>query len=223
MNRIVLHNRTDDRFLNFTPAYIIDETASVRKPNQIRQDRAAVNIILAFKAFAMWKIFPIFIKEYRLLEFAVGGSWRWKEMGSGAHLFARFIPKKVSRYQACSSHTCFNSLAQFHRFYRYFEQSTAISCGLRQSRIFREVKRILQSRGAGFAIGHCPRRTGIQLPTQASKVCIFIRFANPRLTPWKNTLQQVETQFGDLLPHLKWLNMGRRSSDDLQGITTSNI
>ena len=48
-----------------SPAYVIEEELLRKNLTLIKsvQERAGVRIILAFKAFAMWKAFPI-IKEY---------------------------------------------------------------------------------------------------------------------------------------------------------------
>ena len=48
-----------------TPIYIIEEDLLRRNLSLIKSvaDRASVDIILAFKAFALWKTFPIF-REY---------------------------------------------------------------------------------------------------------------------------------------------------------------
>ena len=48
-----------------SPAYVLDESLLRKNLTLIRsvKERAGVTIILAFKAFALWKAFPI-IKEY---------------------------------------------------------------------------------------------------------------------------------------------------------------
>ena len=48
-----------------SPCYVLDEAAFRRNLELIRSvgDRAGVEIILAFKAFALWKVFPI-VREY---------------------------------------------------------------------------------------------------------------------------------------------------------------
>ena len=48
-----------------SPCYVIEESLLRRNLALIKQvkEAALVNIILAFKAFAMWKVFPI-VREY---------------------------------------------------------------------------------------------------------------------------------------------------------------
>ena len=48
-----------------SPCYVLDEVLLRKNLQLIRsvKERAGVEIILAFKAFALWKVFPI-IREY---------------------------------------------------------------------------------------------------------------------------------------------------------------
>ena len=48
-----------------SPCYVLDEALFRKNLELIRsvKERAGVNIILAFKAFALWKAFPI-VREY---------------------------------------------------------------------------------------------------------------------------------------------------------------
>ncbi|MDR2843221.1 MAG: carboxynorspermidine decarboxylase [Candidatus Symbiothrix sp.] len=197
-----------------TPAYIIDETALRRNLAVIKsvKDRAAVNIILAFKAFAMWKTFPI-IKEYIACSTA-SSPWEAQlaveEMGSKAHTYSpAYTEKDFPVIKACSSHITFNSLAQFHRFYPdTLNNPTAISCGLRINPEYSEVETDLYNPAApGSRLGIVREELGIQLPAGVEGLH-FHTLCESTSYALENTLQQVETQFGDLLPHVKWLNMG---------------
>jgi carboxynorspermidine decarboxylase len=44
-----------------SPSYVLDETAFRKNLELIRtvKEKSGADIILAFKAFAMWKVFPI--------------------------------------------------------------------------------------------------------------------------------------------------------------------
>lgn len=62
-------------------------------------DQAGVEIILAFKAFAMWKSFPIF-REY--IRFTTASSeyearLAYEEFEVGHMLIRRLIPSRISR------------------------------------------------------------------------------------------------------------------------------
>ena len=77
-------------------------------------DRAGVEIILAFKSFAMWRSFPIF-REY------IGHSTAssvyevrlaLEEFGSKAHTYSpAYTEADFPEIMRCSSHITFNSMA----------------------------------------------------------------------------------------------------------------
>ena len=72
-----------------TPYYIIEETRLRRNLELIRNiaDKAGVEFILAFKAFALWKTFPIF-REYIAHTTASSpyeARLAYEEFGSKAH------------------------------------------------------------------------------------------------------------------------------------------
>ena len=69
-----------------TPYYLLEESLLRRNLELIRSvaERAGVEIILAFKAYALWRTFPIF-KEY--IHASTGSSPRIRRDGStGARL-----------------------------------------------------------------------------------------------------------------------------------------
>ena len=83
-------------------------------------DRAGVEIILAFKSFAMWRSFPIF-REY--IRHSTASSvyearLALEEFGSKAHTYSpAYTERDFPEIMRCSSHITFNSMAQFERFY----------------------------------------------------------------------------------------------------------
>ena len=105
-----------------SPCYVMEEKLLRNNLSLIKsvKERAGVNIILAFKAFALWKAFPI-VREY--IPFSTASSkfeaqLAFEEMGSPAHTYSPAYTEAdfplILRY---SSHVTFNSLSQFHRFY----------------------------------------------------------------------------------------------------------
>ena len=81
--------------------------------------RADVEIILAFKAFALWKSFPIF-RQYihhttasSLFEACLAK----EEFGSKAHTYSpAYTDDEFAQILDCSSHITFNSLTQYRHF-----------------------------------------------------------------------------------------------------------
>lgn len=176
------------------------------------KERAGVNIILAFKAFAMWKAFPI-IKEY--ITYSTASSpWEARlaleEMGSKAHTYSpAYTEKDFPIIKACSSHITFNSLSQFHRFYpNTLDNPTPISCGLRINPEYSEVETDLYNPAVpGSRLGIIREELGHDLP-EGVEGLHFHTLCESTSYALENTLKNVEEKFGDLLPKIKWLNMG---------------
>jgi len=197
-----------------TPAYIIDETLLRRNLSLIKsvKERAGVNIILAFKAFAMWKVFPI-IREY--IPYSTASSpfearLALEEMGSLAHTYSpAYIDKDFATIKACSSYITFNSLTQFQRFYQEtLDNPHPISCGLRINPEYSEVETDLYNPAApGSRLGIVREELGKHLP-EGIEGLHFHTLCESTSYALENTLKKVEEKFGDLLPNIKWLNMG---------------
>lgn len=83
-------------------------------------DDAGVEIILAFKSFAMWRSFPIF-REYighSTASSVYEARLALEEFGSKAHTYSpAYTEADFPEIMRCSSHITFNSLSQFSRFY----------------------------------------------------------------------------------------------------------
>ena len=60
-----------------SPCYVMEEKLLRNNLSLIKsvKERAGVNIILAFKAFALWKAFPI-VREY--IPFSTASSRKWE-------------------------------------------------------------------------------------------------------------------------------------------------
>jgi carboxynorspermidine decarboxylase len=196
------------------PAYILEEKL-LRKNLQLIQSvekRAGVQIILAFKAFALWKAFPI-IKEY--IRYSTASSaWEARlaveEMGNKAHTYAPvYTETDFPEIKACSSHITFNSINQFNRFYKdTLDNPTPISCGLRVNPEYSEVETDLYNPAApGSRLGIIREEFGNELP-EGIEGLHFHTLCESSSYALENTLKQVEEKFGKFLPKIKWLNMG---------------
>ncbi len=103
------------------PYYLVEEEKLRRNLALIKDvaDRSGAEIILAFKAFALWKTFPIF-REY--ISHTTASSpdearLAFEEFGSPAHTYSpAYTERDFPEILRCSSHITFNSLSQFHRF-----------------------------------------------------------------------------------------------------------
>ena len=105
-----------------SPCYVMEEALLRRNLALISRvaREAGVEIILAFKAFALWKSFPIF-REY--INSVTASSIHearlaFEEFGSRAHAFSpAYTTEEFGEMMRCSSHISFNSLTQYERFY----------------------------------------------------------------------------------------------------------
>lgn len=196
------------------------------------KEQAGVNIILAFKAFALWKAFPI-VKEY--IAYSTASSIHearlaYEEMGSKAHTFSPAYTEAdfplIMRY---SSHITFNSLSQFERFYPAVEAYRAarpgesISCGLRVNPEYSEVETALYNPCApGSRLGVVSDLLGDKLPAGIDGLH-FHTLCESDSYDLERTLQQVERKFGRFLPALKWLNMGGGHLMTRKGYDTAHL
>ena len=103
------------------PCYVMEEDLLRKNLTLIKSvaERAGVEIILAFKAFAMWKSFPIFREyiHYTTASSVYEARLAYEEFGSKAHTYSpAYTDRNISEFLKYSSHLTFNSLSQFERF-----------------------------------------------------------------------------------------------------------
>jgi len=192
--------------------YVLDEAAFRKNLELIKsvKESAGVEIILAFKAFAMWSVFPI-VREY--IPFSTASSLAearlaYEEMGSKAHTYGpAYTNKEFSEIMACSSHITFNSLNQFHHFYPQ-TQFDNISCGLRINPEFSDVETDLYNPCApGSRLGVVADLLGDKLP-EGLEGLHFHTLCESNSYDLEKTLNVVEEKFGKFFSQIKWLNMG---------------
>ena len=197
-----------------SPCYVMEEKLLRNNLALIRsvKERAGVNIILAFKAFAIWKSFPI-IREY--IGYSTASSkyearLAYEELGNLAHTYSPAYTEAdfpdILRY---SSHVTFNSLTQFARFYPAVKaDGCRVSCGLRINPEYSEVGTDLYNPCApGSRMGVISDLLGDTLP-EGIEGLHFHTLCESTSYDLEKTLAVVEERFGRFLPHIKWLNMG---------------
>jgi carboxynorspermidine decarboxylase len=191
------------------------------------KDEAGVNIILAFKAFAMWKSFPV-VKEY--IPFTTASSkyearLAFEEMGSKAHTYSpAYTEADFNDIMSYSSHITFNSLSQFERFYPKVKASgLTISCGLRVNPEYSEVETELYNPCApGTRMGIVSSLLGDKLP-EGVEGLHFHSLCESSSYDLEKTLVAVEKRFGHFLPQIKWLNMGGGHLMTRKGYDTDHL
>ena len=197
-----------------TPYYLLEERLLRRNLALIKQvaDEAGVEIILAFKAFALWRTFPIF-REYishttasSLYEARLAA----EEFGSKAHTYSpAYTEEEFPQIMACSSHVTFNSLSQFARFRPMVEAAgNPVSCGLRVNPEYSEVEVELYNPSApGTRFGVTADLLPDELPQGIEGFHCHCHCESDSYQ-LERTLVHLEDKFGRWLPRLKWLNLG---------------
>ena len=197
-----------------SPCYVLEEELLRKNLALIKRvkERAGVNIILAFKAFAVWKAFPI-VREY--IPYSTASSkyeaqLAFEEMGSRAHTYSpAYTEEDFPLLLKYSSHITFNSLSQFERFYPMVQADGGkVSCGLRINPECSIVETDLYNPSApGSRMGIVSELLGDALPDGVEGLH-FHTLCESSSYDLETVLETVEQRFGRFLPHIKWLNMG---------------
>ena len=197
-----------------SPCYIIEEDLLRKNLALIRSvaDRAEVEVILAFKAFAMWKVFPI-VREFigkSTASSIAEAHLAFEEMGSKAHTYAPvYQADEFDEICALSSHITFNSLSQVDKFQSQISKfKHQISFGLRINPEFSEVETELYNPcAAGSRLGVTADKIGEKLP-ETIEGLHFHTLCESTSYDLKKTLQAVEQKFSKYFSQIKWLNFG---------------
>ncbi|MDR2146450.1 MAG: carboxynorspermidine decarboxylase [Tannerella sp.] len=207
-----------DKLLNIrdipSPCYVIEEDLLRKNLQLIKSvsERAGVEIILAFKAFALWKTFPIF-REFGFKSTASSvneAQLALEEMGSLAHSYSpAYTEENFPVFMEYSSHITFNSLSQFERFYpRTLQYSRHISCGLRINPEVSVVETDLYNPAApGSRLGIAADLIPEKLPQGVEGLHFHVLCENSSYDLEK-VLTAVEKKFGNYFSQIQWLNMG---------------
>ncbi|WP_091815612.1 carboxynorspermidine decarboxylase [Prevotella communis] len=193
------------------PVYIIEETL-LRRNLQLIADvakEADVEIILAFKAFALWKTFPIF-REYINSTTASSLSearLALEEFGAKAHTYSpAYTDEEIDDIVRCSSHLTFNSLSQYERFNDRVEGKASI--GLRVNPEYSEVGTMLYNPCApGTRFGVTADKLPETLPANIEGFHCHCH-CESGADVLERTLVHIEEKFSKWFPQLKWLNLG---------------
>ena len=193
-----------------SPIYIIEEE-KLRRNLRLIADvarRADVEVILAFKAFALWKTFPIF-REYIHATTASSLSearLALEEFGAPAHTYSpAYTDDEIDQIAACSSHLTFNSLTQYER---YHERVARCSLGLRVNPEYSEVETMLYNPCApGTRFGVTADKLPERLPEDIEGFHCHCH-CESGADVLQRTLVHIEEKFARWFPQLKWLNLG---------------
>ncbi len=202
-----------------TPFYIVYEDRLRRNLeliNRVKRE-AEVNIIMAFKANALWRTFPI-IKEYCTASTA--SSLNEMDLaldclGNEVHSYCpAYTPLTINRYLEGSTHITFNSLNQWHRFkdevikHNCTEGKRHVSPGVRVNPQCSVIETDIYNPALpGSRFGVTADIIGDRLP-EGIEGMHFHALCESTSYDLAKVLEAFEAQFGKYLPQVKWVNMG---------------
>lgn len=195
-----------------TPYYVVYEQklrSNLELIDSVRK-RAGVDIIMAFKANALWRTFYI-IEEYgfgftasSLNEMQLGNEY----LHAKAHSYCpAYTDQTISQYIAGSSHITFNSLSQLKRFGKTALEA-GVSTGLRVNPQCSVIDTDIYNPALpGSRFGVTAEDLNGKLP-EFVEGFHFHALCESGAEDLQKVLEAFELQFSQYLPHLKWVNMG---------------
>ncbi len=196
-----------------SPAYVLDESLLIRNLELLRRvkEEAGVQIILALKGFAMWRVFPL---VHRYLDGATASSLHEAmliagEMGCKAHTYCPVIvPQELDALLACSSHLTFNSLSEYQRYKEIVFARRDISWGIRVNPGYSDVGTDLYNPVTpGSRLGVPVEQFEDGWPEGLDGIHFHALCENDSYS-LERVLDAFESRFGRFLHRLRWVNMG---------------
>lgn len=197
-----------------TPVYVVDEAALVHNLTILQgvQQRTGCHILLAQKAFSMFRVYPL-IGQYLAGATASGlyeARLAHEEMpGRENHVFCpAYTPEEMEQLVEICDHISFNSLAQLEA-HRPVWQGSCASVGLRinPEHSTQEGHAIYDPCAPGSRLGIRLCDLPEVLP-EGVEGLHFHTLCEQDSAPLVETFAVFEEKFGRYLPGLKWLNLG---------------
>jgi carboxynorspermidine decarboxylase len=213
-----------------SPCFVIEEERFRRNLALIKHvsEESGAEIILAFKGFAMWGVFPI-LKEY--VKGASASSpdearLCFEEIGVPAHTYSPVYKEadfeSILKY---SSHVTFNSLAQFHKYSAILTHyHRKISAGLRINPEYSEIGHdIYNPCSPGSRLGiTADDLMKEEIPDGIEGLHFHVLFESDSYALEK-VLDIVELKFSKYFHKLKWINMGGGHLMTRKGYDTGHL
>lgn len=202
-----------------TPFYIVYENRLRRNLeliNRVKRE-AEVNIIMAFKANALWRTFPI-IQEYCTASTASSlneMNLALDCLGNEVHSYCpAYTPLTIGRYLEGSTHITFNSLNQWERFKNDVVKHNStngkrhVSPGVRVNPQCSVIETDIYNPALpGSRFGVTAEIIGDKLPDGIEGMH-FHALCESTSFDLEKVLEAFEAQFGKYLSQVKWVNMG---------------
>lgn len=196
------------------PAYVLEEKLLRRNLSLISSvaKAADVEIILAFKAFALWKTFGIF-REYIGSTTASSLSearLAYEKFGSPAHTYSpAYTDAEIDDIARMSSHVTFNSLSQYDRYHdRVKSVNGDAKIGIRVNPEYSEVGTDIYNPCApGTRFGVLAEQLPEQLPEDITGFHCHCH-CESGADVFQRTLKHIEEKFTPWMDQLQWINFG---------------
>ena len=195
-----------------TPCYVIDEHLLRSNLELIRQvkETAKVDVLVAFKAFSNWGVFPIF-REYGFGASASSineARLAFEELGVKAHVYSpAYDEKSISDLLKYTSHISFNSINQLKKYMKIANQK-GVSIGLRVNPEFSDsAYDIYNPCKPGSRFGITAEQLGGGVPQGVEGFHFHTLFEADSFA-LERVLAVFLEKFGKFLSQLKWVNMG---------------
>lgn len=210
-----------------TPYYIVYEDRMRRNLDLITDvsRRSGAEIIMAFKANALWRTFPI-VREYgfgftasSLNELRLGN----KYLGVKAHSYCpAYTDATIDSFLEGSSHITFNSLGQAARFADK-ALAAGVSTGLRVNPQCSVIETDIYNPALpGSRFGVTADMIGERLPDNIEGLH-FHALCESGPDDLEKVLEAFESQFGRYLHQVKWVNMGGGHLMTREGYDTEKL
>lgn len=195
-----------------SPCYVVEESLLRKNLSLIQRISrlSGAEIIMAFKAFSMWKLFDI-TREY--IPYSTASSLfeaklAYYELQTKAHTFAPvYKESEIEDILNYSSHITFNSLNQYNK-YKELAISKGVLCGLRINPEYSDVPtEIYNPCAPGSRFGIISTDLPEKLPEGITGLH-FHTLCESNSYNLENTLKIVEEKFKKQLDQISWLNMG---------------
>ena len=194
-----------------SPCFVLDESKLETNLQLIQKvsEQSGAEIILAFKGFAMWSVFPL-VKKY--VQGATASSLHEMKlcnefMEAKAHTYCvAYREEEMGEFVSGSSHLTFNSLNQLNSLGPKANEN-GVSIGLRINPEYSDVETELYNPSSPNS------RLGVlsdeldELPDFVDGLHLHV-LCESDSKALENTLESLEKRFGKFLNKIDWLNLG---------------
>ena len=196
-----------------TPAYVVEETRLEANFALIKQiaEAAGVEFVMSFKAYALWRTFPLLRRYISHVSAASPDEARlgFEEFGAPCYTYSpAFEEDSFPDVLRWSNHVTFNSLSQYQRFVIHAKQAPNVSLGLRINLVYSEIETLLYNPCApGSRFGVPAESLPATLPDGVEGFLCHNHCESDSYA-LERSLAVLEERFAHWLPQLKWLNLG---------------